>query len=185
MFKGKTEKLGAIFSVLLIFVVLYFLIRDIHYIQAIVLRSGIWTPLVALIFYVGLAATPISTDPLTIVLGSIYGPLIGTGIAWVGNTLSNMLEYYIGANINKKTNFDQIKDNLPLGLNILPVYSPIFLIFGRLIPFYGGKIVSILAGVYRVPLSRYVWTTVIVNIIGSVILSYGGFQLVTLFASKI
>ena len=62
----------------------------------------------------------------------------------------------------------------------MPVNSVGFLIFGRMIPGYGGKIISILAVMYKVPMKRYLWTTATTNFLGSILLSYGGFGIVSL-----
>jgi uncharacterized membrane protein YdjX (TVP38/TMEM64 family) len=111
-------------------------------------------------------------------MGVTYGPLIGAGIALVGNTLAAMVEYFLGRRISRSTNFEKSKEKIPFGLGKLPVNSVAFLVFGRMIPGYGGKIISILAGAYKVPIKRYLWTTVLTNTIGSAILAYGGFSLV-------
>ncbi|EKD99594.1 MAG: hypothetical protein ACD_22C00226G0006 [uncultured bacterium] len=44
---------------------------------------------------------------------------------------------------------------MPLGFSKMPVNSLGFLIFGRMIPGYGSKIISILAAFYKVPFGRY------------------------------
>jgi uncharacterized membrane protein YdjX (TVP38/TMEM64 family) len=67
-----------------------------------------------------------------------------------------------------------------LQLGKLPVNSVGFLVFGRMIPGYGAKIISILAGVYKVPIKRYLWATALTNSLGAILLSYGGFGLVNI-----
>jgi uncharacterized membrane protein YdjX (TVP38/TMEM64 family) len=180
MLNDKYNKLGTILSIGFIIAVIYFLIKDIGNIQIIILRSGIWAPIVAIILYTTLSPTPISTDPLTIIVGTIYGPLVGSLIAWIGNILAGLVEYYMGTRINQITNFSKSKKNLPFGLGKLPIDSPAFLILGRLIPIYGGKIISILAGVYRVPIKLYLWTTIVTTFLGSALLALGGFHLINL-----
>lgn len=112
------------------------------------------------------------------IIGVTYGPIIGAGIAWVGNTLAAVVEYYLGHKISTSTNFEKTKEKMPFGLGKLPVNSVGFLVFGRMIPGYGGKIISILAGAYKVPIKKYIWTTALTNLLGSVLLAYGGFGLV-------
>lgn len=182
MFKAKSSKLETILSMGFVIGVIIFLIENVHNISTILLRSGPWAPLVAIVLYVALAATPISTDPITIVMGTVYGPMIGSAIAWVGNILAGLVEYFFGSRMEQVTSFNKNKDNLPFGLGKLPVNSPSFLILGRLIPVYGGKIISILAGMHRVPIKRYLWTTAVTTFLGSIILALGGFHLVNLLA---
>jgi len=59
--------------------------------------------------------------------------------------------------------------------------SPSFLIVGRFIPSFGGKIVGLVAGMLRVPLLRYVWTAATANLIGAVFYAMGGYKLMKLF----
>jgi len=179
MFNGKkNSKLGTVLAILLFIVVIYFLAKHSNLITEILHNSGPWAPIVAVLIYPLLAPTPITTDPVTVVMGVTYGPLIGAGIALVGNTLAAMVEYFLGRRISRSTNFEKSKEKIPFGLGKLPVNSVAFLVFGRMIPGYGGKIISILAGAYKVPIKRYLWTTVLTNTIGSAILAYGGFSLV-------
>jgi uncharacterized membrane protein YdjX (TVP38/TMEM64 family) len=51
---------------------------------------------------------------------------------------------------------------------------------GRMIPGYGPKLVSVVAGMYKVPLFRYVWTTAIPTIIGAALFAYGGYGIINL-----
>lgn len=144
-------------------------------ISQVIYNSGALAPIIALILYPALAPTPITTDPITIVVSIIYGPFIGTIIAIAGNMMSAVVEYRIGIGIGKATNFSKTRDKLPFHLGRLPVNSPGFLIFGRMVPGYGSKIISFLAGTYKVPMRRYLWTTLVTTVAGSILLAYGGF----------
>jgi len=77
------------------------------------------------------------------------------------------------------------ENKIPLGLGKLPVDSIPFLTFGRMIPGYGGKVISLMAGTYKVPLRRFWWTTVVTNLAGSILLSYGGLGLVKRLKSPV
>jgi len=133
---------------------------------------------VALILYPLLAPTPITSDPITPILAVIYGPLIGVLVSFVGNMLGSTVEYFVGYRIGQATNFEETRNMIPLGLGKLPVDSIPFLTFGRMIPGYGGKVISLMAGTYKVPLGRFCWTTILTNLAGSILLSYGGLGLV-------
>ena len=176
----KGGVIWTIFGFLILILVIYLLARHTRFIEHLLYSSGPLAPIVAIILYPLLAPTPITTDPITVIIGVIYGPFAGVLISWIGNTLAATTEYYIGTRIHKATNFEESKNKLPFGLGKLPVNSYGFLIFGRMIPGYGGKIISILAGVYKVPLKRYIWTTALSNLLGAITLSFGGFALVKL-----
>jgi len=178
MLEKKSNKIWTILGILILIGVIYVLSKHTHSIETLLFEAGPWAPFVAILLYPLLAPTPITTDPITIIVGVIYGPLLGVLIAWIGNTLSALVEYYLGIKIEKSTNFKEYKGKLPFGLGKLPVNSVGFLIFGRMIPGYGSKIISLLAGIYRVPIKRYLWATAITNFLGSILLSYGGFGLI-------
>ena len=95
-------------------------------------------------------------------------------IAGTGNTLSAFVEYYLGTHIGTATNFVEQKKKLPFGLGKLKVESPMFLIGARMIPGYGPKVVSMMAGIYHVPVLRYLWTTAIPIFAGAALFAFGG-----------
>lgn len=185
MFEEKNNKIWTVLGIVILVAVIYFLSRNTGFIETILLKSGALAPIVAILLYPLLAPTPITTDPITVIVGVVYGPLIGLSIAWIGNTLAALVEYYFGMKIGSAANFEKIKGKIPLGLGKLPVNSVGFLVFGRMIPGYGGKIISILAGMHSVPIKRYLWTTAITNLLGSILLSYGGFGIVGLIKNII
>jgi len=178
MFKGKHGKIWTVVGVLLLVVVVYLLSRHTHLIQRILYGSGPWTLLVAFILYPLLAPTPITTDPITPILAVVYGPVIAVLISFIGNMLGSTVEYFVGERIGRATNFEKTKEKIPFGLGKLQVNSVPFLIFGRMVPGYGGKVISLIAGTNRVPLKRFWWTTAVTNFAGSVLLAYGGWGLV-------
>ena len=49
-----------------------------------------------------------------------------------------------------------------------------FLIGARMIPGYGPKVVSMMAGIYHVPVLRYLWTTAIPIFAGAALFAFGG-----------
>lgn len=131
--------------------------------------------------YVLLGVTVIPSDPITLLVITWKGPLAAILLAAMGNTLSSIVEFYVGRSIGDLADFEKQKEKLPFHLGQLPVNSPVFLIFARMLTSYGSKFVSIAAGVYQVPLSTYLWTTLVANLIGSVLTVVGGYGLIKLF----
>ncbi|MCL4374771.1 VTT domain-containing protein [Patescibacteria group bacterium] len=174
----KTEKVTAILTLILFIPLIYLLVKNIHDVDNVVQRAGLAAPLVLVFFYGLFALTPVSTDPLTIISGVMFGPWFGIIISWVGNMTAATVEYYFGSHISRITKRRLTKNILPFGLHRLPVNSPWFLILGRLIPGYGGKIISVMAGMERVEIKLYLWTTMVTNFFGSVLLASGGYHLI-------
>jgi uncharacterized membrane protein YdjX (TVP38/TMEM64 family) len=136
------------------------------------------------LIYAVLGATPIPSEPLTILSTTIFGPFDAALAASLGNLLSAMIEYYIGWQIGNVSSFEKRKERLPFGLGKLPVDSPVFLIGARNLTAYGAKFVSLAAGMYHVPLWRYTWTTLVSTVAGAFIVAYGGWGLLQLLFQK-
>jgi uncharacterized membrane protein YdjX (TVP38/TMEM64 family) len=172
----RTQSISVlIFSVLIMVLVGVFFAFDLSKIKTFISQAGAWGVIISIIFYALMGMTLIPSEPFTLFIGALFGPVYATLIAGVGNTLSALVEYYIGTHIGSATNFIEKKDKLPFGLGKLKVESPLFLIAARMIPGYGSKVVSVLAGVYKVPIWRYVWTTAITIFVGSAVFAFGGF----------
>jgi len=175
--KKIVQNTVSVLGIGLAILILYLVAKNIHDVEVIIAKAGLAGPLVAIMLYGLFAPTPVSTDPITIVSGAMYGPIYGTAIAWMGNNVAALVEYFIGRHIGETTKFDKEKKKLPLGLDKLPINSVPVLTLGRMIPFYGSKVISILAGMYKVPIKRYIWTSAVINFTGALMLSYGGFKI--------
>jgi uncharacterized membrane protein YdjX (TVP38/TMEM64 family) len=136
--------------------------------------------LISLALYDVLGATPIPSEPLTLFIASVEGPLLALILATFGNTLAALVEFYIGGSIGELSDFEKRKKNLPFHMGDLPIDSPILLLLGRMLPGFGPKFISIICGVYKVPLFTYLWTTVVSNLLGAAIIAYGGYSLINL-----
>lgn len=180
--KEKSQALGGLIATLLVTLVLILLFsRETTPIRNFIHSSGWVGVLVSVALYGLLGASPVPSEPLTIFLASIYGPLHTTFIAAFGNLAAAMVEFYIGLRISHIANFEERKEKLPFNLGKLPVDSPIFLIAARMLPGYGPKFVSVIAGVYRVPVWRYLWTAALSNLVGAGLVAFGGFGLIKLW----
>jgi uncharacterized membrane protein YdjX (TVP38/TMEM64 family) len=135
---------------------------------------GIAGPIVSILLYGILAVSPIPADPLTLVNGAVFGPVWGSLIAWTGMNFAAMVEYFVGTRIGSAADFEERRENLPFGLGKLPVNSPLFLLGGRLLTGAGSKVVSYLSGIYRISMWRYLWTTSLSTLFGSLIFALSG-----------
>lgn len=151
--------------------------NDIKYIEKLIPSTGVLGPLFSILLMGILSATPIPTDPIVILNGAIFGPWIGILVSWMGNNLASFIEYFIGRGLSQIADFEKLKKKLPFGLSNFPADSIWFLLCGRFIPQIGGKIVSLTGGFYHVPIVRYLWTAFLSNLLGSIVLAYGGYSL--------
>ncbi|HEX9028339.1 MAG TPA: VTT domain-containing protein [Anaerolineales bacterium] len=168
-------------TLVLVLVLILFVSREMQQVRAFIRQSGWLGMLVSVGLYGLLGASPIPSEPLTVLITTIFGPFTAMLVAAFGNLFAALIEFYIGLKIGDVASFHQKKENLPFGIGKLPVDSPAFLIFARMLPGYGPKFVSLLGGVYHVPLWRYIWTTFISTLIGAAIFAYGGAKLINLW----
>ena len=159
----------------------FYISRNSAQVKALITSLGFAGPLVGIALYPILGLSPIPADPLTVIIGAVFGPWGGAAIAWTGTLLAAILEYYIGTRLGSAVDFQERKRNLPFNLGELPVDSVWFLLGGRMLTGAGSKIVSYLSGLYRISLWRYLWTTGLSTLIGVVLFALGGAGLLQLF----
>ncbi len=180
--QNRTSQVLFLASLLLaVLIILSTLTEDWQKIEDFIRGSGWWGALIGVALYGILGATPIPSEPLTILLTAIYGPWLTTLVCSVGNVLAALVEYFVGHQIGDAADFLKQKDRLPLGLGKLPVNSTLFLLGARMLPGYGAKFVSVICGIYRVPLWRYLWTTFLATSLGAALLAYGGFGIIQIW----
>jgi uncharacterized membrane protein YdjX (TVP38/TMEM64 family) len=173
--KGVSQSVSIIiFSVLIMVLAGIVFTQDMNYIREFISKAGAWGVLVSILLYALLGLTLIPSEPLTLFIGAIFGPWLALLIAGTGNTLAALVEYYLGTHIGTATNFVEQKKKLPFGLGKLQVDSPMFLIGARMIPGYGPKVVSMMAGIYHVPVLTYLWTTAVPIFVGAALFAFGG-----------
>lgn len=170
-----------IFSIALVIIVAVMFTQDMNAIKAFISKSGAWGVVISIIVYAALGLTLVPSEPLTVFIGALFGPFIGLLVAGTGNTLSALVEYYLGTHVGNATNFIERKQHLPWGLAKLKVDSPLFLIGARMVPGVGPKLVSFTAGIYHVPILRYLWTSALSVFLGASLFAFGGSGLGSLF----
>ena len=180
--KGRSQSISIlIFSVLIMVILAVIITQDMNNIRTLISGAGPWGIIISIVVYAALGLTLIPSEPLTLFIGALFGPLIALLIAGTGNTLSALVEYYIGKRLGIATNFLARKEKLPWGLGKLRVDSPLFLIGARMVPGVGPKLVSVTAGVYHVPILRYLWTSALSVFLGAALFAFGGSGIGSLF----
>jgi uncharacterized membrane protein YdjX (TVP38/TMEM64 family) len=164
-------------SVLLSLLVAIYIGKHVTVVEQTIARIGLLGPLISIALQALLGASPLPTEPLTVINGVVFGPVRGALYSWIGYMLAALIEYSIGTNIRRATDFETQRTRLPLGLGRFPADSPWFLTLARIVPGYGPKMVGLMGGMYRVPLWRFVWTAAIPNLIGAALFAGGGSQL--------
>lgn len=168
-------------TVIVLFVIAKFFSTELNQVKDFLEKAGPYAFIVAIVIYGLLGASPIPSEPLTAVISGIFSPWKAMFVATLGNSLAAMVEYYLGGHIGTLANFDDKRALLPFNLGKFPADSPAFLIFGRMIPAVGPKVISLTSGIYKVPLWRYLWTTFVTNLAGAALIAYGAAGVILLF----
>jgi len=164
-----------IFSLSLFVIMFYLLIDRADEIKKLLENGGVWTPILGILTLALLGPTPVATEPIIILLSVSYSPLWGLVIGAVGNTLAMLIEYSVAYKLAEIFNYQKEKKKLPKFLRKIPANNIYFLIIGRMVPGYGSKIISLIAGAEKVNLKLYFWTSLVSGIFGAFVISYGGF----------
>lgn len=165
----------------LLFSVLLILRLDMNALQAFIVKHQSISTFLFLLSYTVLGVTPIPSEPITYLALTLNGALPTILLVTVGNTLAATLEYFIAGNLGNLADFEQHKEKLPSRLKSLPIDSPIFLLTARAVPGLGPKFVSTMSGIYNIPLSRYLWTALVSNLIGGIFIVLTMSGILTLF----
>ncbi|MTV48116.1 hypothetical protein GJ688_03855 [Heliobacillus mobilis] len=121
-----------------------------------------------------LSISPMSSDPVAITNGFIYGLTLGSVANWIGSLGGSIVGYWLIYWGTEEVSLPEYLDKLPRWIRNIPVASPLFLIGVRLIPFVGGDIVKYMAPVYRVPFYRFLWCSAIAIIPWAILLAAVG-----------
>lgn len=177
----KLNKLLLIGGSVFVLIILFYIAQNLRDVELIIRNAGVAGPIVAILLFGIFSLTPIPAEPLALFCIYFFGPILGASITWVGGVVASLAEYNFGLHMRNITNLEKRIKKLPFGLNNMPVDSPYFLIFGRLIPGYGSKVISLVAGIHHVPLRRYLWTTTVTSMLGAFLLALGGYQIIHFF----
>lgn len=158
----------------------YFVKHDSNQLFAFIRKYQHLSMVLSLVLYTLLGATLIPSEPLTLFLTALYGPLLAALIATVGNTFAALLEFFIGGRLGDVADFEERRARLPFHLNKIPIQSPVFILLARMLPGFGPKFVSVVCGIYKVPLRTYTWTALVSNLLGAAIVVTGGYGLLKL-----
>ena len=176
--------IGLAIMLAILVVAVVFFSKELQLVGNFIRRMGWLGWLVSILIFGLFGATPIPSEPLTVLITTIFGPVSAAIITALGNLLAAVVEFNIGARVGGVTDFNKLREKLPFGLNKVPVESPVFLIAARMIPGYGPKFISIISGIYKVPILRYLWTTAVATTIGALVVSFGGHGILSIFGYK-
>ena len=170
----------AVVVIVLVALILVFLrFFDMNYVEEFILKKPQLSILISFVIYFLTGFTFIPSSPLTIFMSMLSGPIVSITIAVVANTLSALVQYYLGTTLESVHDFEKVRDKMPAFLQKLPINSPLFLLVGRVIP-GGMRGLSIICGFHHVQFSTYLWTTTVMYLLNSIVIVFGGIEVIKL-----
>ena len=109
MKENKHSAIWFLLGLTISFISVYFIAKNIDVIKRFIDSMGVFGPLVSILIYGAFSVTPIPTDPLTVINGAIFGPVLGILTSWWGNNFAAFLEYFLGKRIRDLTNFEKMR----------------------------------------------------------------------------
>ncbi len=172
---GKGKKiLSVVIIVLMIAAVIIVAAKlDLTAVQSFIKAHEVWGVIAALALYGVLGFTFIPSEPLTMAISAVMGPMAAMIIATAGNTIAALFEYVFGGSIGNLSDFEKKKESLPKALRKLPANSILFLTLGRMVPWVGPKVVGLAGGIYHISVLRFTLTALPCNLLGASILAFG------------
>lgn len=120
---------------------------------------GGWAPVLATGLVAALVVTPgMMSDLFGLVNGTLFGPVIGAAVHWIGTVLGSVICYGVGRQIGRTEWVTRWLARLPPRLRDPGVSSLPFLLFVRYLPAIGGTLVNYSAGAFGVSPVRFLWT---------------------------
>lgn len=146
---------------------LLFIFFDMDEITAFIQNNPSWVVGISLFVFAILGFTIIPSTPISILLAAILSPWEAVLWGTIGMTLSSLVEYFVARQFCDVFDIEKSRQKWPKWCRDLPLDSLMMLIFGRFLP--GPKIVALGAATLRVPMFKYIWTSLVSNLLGNTI----------------
>jgi len=147
--------------------VLLFVFFDMDDITAFIRNNPGWVVGISLFVFAIMGFTIIPSTPISVLLAAILSPWEAVLWGTIGMTLSSLIEYFVARQFCDVFDIEKSRQKWPKWCRDLPLDALMMLIFGRFLP--GPKIVALGAAALRVPMFKYIWTSLVSNLLGNVI----------------
>lgn len=123
-------------------------------------KFGLWSVAVVIPIQTLLAMSPFPSEITAVMQAGLHGFWVGSFVNWFCWTLGSVLEYLLARRLAADLDVEYKLQKMPKWIRRFPVHHPLFLIFGRYMP-WGFHIVNLSASFYGVPLTRQIWCAAI------------------------
>jgi uncharacterized membrane protein YdjX (TVP38/TMEM64 family) len=124
-------------------------------------------------------ALPVAA-PLTLIGGFLFGAIVATCATNIGATIGATLTFLLFGYFLGDTVQEKYHEQLAAFNANIERYGANYLLLARLVVFVPFFLVNILAGLTRIPMTTFIWTTSLGIIPGSFVYAYAGTQIATI-----
>lgn len=149
-----------------------------NYVQQFVAQRYIFSVLFYLVFFItaSIFGIPI-TVLLTIAAGYFFGPIIGVLYANIGATIGSLISFLIYRYLLSSWVRQRYSKQLQLFDQNIEHYGHNYLLMLQLLPITPTLLINVFAGVTKLPLWTFLWTTSLGILPGSLLYTFAGQQL--------
>ncbi len=147
-----------------------------------ILRAyGMWAPVVVIALMVVHSFVPFPAELLALCAGAVFGTLMGSVVIWGGAMLGGVLAFYLARALGQEVVQGWISDRQNIALERWTKdQGTITLLVCRLIPVISFNLINYAAGLTRVRVWTFLWTTGLGILPVTVLSTYLGAQMKTL-----
>jgi len=120
--------------------------------------------------------------PLTLIGGFLFGVIGATLLANIGATIGATIVFFIVRNSLGSSIQEKYRTQLATFNANVEQYGTNYLLLARLVLFFPFFLVNILAGLTRIPITSFIWTTSLGIIPGTAVFAYAGKEIGTINA---
>jgi len=121
---------------------------------------GQWAPVVIIVLMVVHSFVPFPAELLAACAGALFGTLSGSVIIWVGAMLGALLSFWLSRTLGRSFVQSRLSDKQSKALDRWTEYKGVLaLLVSRMIPVIAFNLINYAAGLTRVRLWTFIWTT--------------------------
>lgn len=133
-------------------------------------RHGLLAVAFLLPAQIAAAITPVPSELIAFPTAAIYEFWLGALVIWTGWVAATPFRYLVVKHIAQDFDLEASRGRLPKWLQRFPVEHPVYLIFGRWLP-YGPHLVDYTAGAAGVRLRTLLWSAAVATTLPALVFS--------------
>lgn len=140
--------------------------------------TGAWAPLAVIVLMILHSFVPFPAEILAICAGAVFGTVLGSLLIWTGAMLGALVAFYLSRRLGRQVLRNWLPETQAKRLDDWTQdRGALALLISRFIPVIAFNLINYAAGLTRVPVWTFVWTTALGILPFTVLLTYLGAQM--------